>query len=346
MESTCPFTGIASVNHMYTYGPVASWRYGRSLGIDATVSPKKCTFNCVYCQLGPTKKHIISPEMVSDDIPPSKDIVKEVGDTLERLDRGTVDVVTFSGSGEPTLNPNIGVIESEIRNIVEDLPVILLTNASLLPRRDIRKGVLNFDIITAKYDAGDEDTFKRINRPAKGIFTLHEIHNGIKQLHGEMKGVLALEVMLLRGAKGLTNVEGAPRKALIEGIIELNPDVVQIYTPWRPAAVQTVRPVSHDTLTEFGQDLEEHLNSEKLWIYGVHDARNQHVKWKARHILEQEILELLKRRPCRVSDICITLGVISSIVSSTMDRMTKNEQVKTSMVGNELFYGIGGEEHR
>jgi wyosine [tRNA(Phe)-imidazoG37] synthetase (radical SAM superfamily) len=324
----------------YTYGPVASWRYGRSLGVDITTPPKKCTYNCIYCQLGPTKKHVRTPEDIHEDIPLSREIIQEVGETLDRLERKTVDVITFSGTGEPTLNLSIGVIESKIRDIADDLPIILLTNASLLPRKEVRKSIENFDIITAKYDAGDEDTFKRINHPAKGSFKLQEIQNGIKQLHGEMKGLLALEVMLLRGPKGLTNTEGSPRSALIEGIIDVNPDIVQIYTPWRPASVQTVKPVSKKILQEFGQDLEDHLGLERLWIYGAHDARDEDVKWKAHHVIEQEIFELLKRRPCRISDISISLGVAPSVVAPVLKKLQSNDNVKMSKVESEEFFEL------
>jgi len=300
----------------------------------------RCTYNCIYCQLGPTKKHVTTPEDIHDDIPLSREIIQEVGETLDRLERKTVDVITFSGTGEPTLNPSIGVIESKIRDIADDLPIILLTNASLLPRKEVRKSIENFDIITAKYDAGDEDTFKRINHPAKGSFKLQEIQNGIKQLHGEMKGLLALEVMLLRGPKGLTNIEGSPRSTLIEGIIDVNPDIVQIYTPWRPAAIQTVKPVSNKILQEFGQDLEDHLGSERLWIYGAHDARDEDVKWKAHHVIEQEIFELLKRRPCRISDISISLGVTPSVVTRLLKKLQSNDNVKMSKVESEEFFEL------
>ena len=202
------------------------------------------------------------------------------------------------------------------------------------------KKIENIDIITAKYDAGDEDTFKRINRPAKGTFKLHEIQDGIKQLHTEMKGMLALEVMLLRGSRGLTNVEGTPRKMLIEGIIEVDPDAVQIYTPWRPGAVQSVKPVSNRILREFGKDLEDHLGPERLWIYGVHDARDEDVQWKAHHGLEHELFELLKRRPCRISDISLSLGIMPSVVARLLKKLQSNENVRMSKVGPEEFYEL------
>jgi wyosine [tRNA(Phe)-imidazoG37] synthetase (radical SAM superfamily) len=273
-------------------------------------------------------------------MPLSREINHEVGATLDRLDRKTVDVITFSGTGEPTLNPSIGEIESKIRDISDDLPIVLLTNASLLPKKEVRRRIEDFDIITAKYDAGDEDTFKRINRPAKGTFTLQEIHNGIKQLQSEIRGILALEVMLLRDSKGFTNVEGSPRSALIEGVIDVNPDIVQIYTPWRPSSVQTVKPVSNRVLQEFGQDLEDYFGTERLWIYGVHDARDESVKWKAHHVIEQELFELLKRRPCRILDISISLGVTPMVVTRLLKKLQSSENVRMSKVESEEFYEL------
>jgi len=326
----------------HIYGPVSSWRYGRSLGVDVTTPPKKCTYNCVYCQLGPTKRHVTSLEEIQDEMPLSDEIISEVEETLNRVDRGTVDVLTISGTGEPTLNPNIGSIVSDIRRLVHDLPIVLLTNASLLPNEDVRKGVLEFDIVTAKFDAGDEDTFKWINHPSKGAFKLHEISAAIKNLGGEMKGMLALEVMLLRGPRGLTNIKGHPRRALIDGVLDIAPDLVQVYTPWRPAAVSTVRPVSNKALRGFGAALEQHLDPDKLWIYGVHDARGKAVVWKTHRALEEEILSLLRRRPCRTVDVSHSLGIMPAAAASTLEKLHKSNDITRDEVETDVFYRAEG----
>ncbi|MGY5872729.1 MAG: radical SAM protein [Candidatus Thorarchaeota archaeon] len=325
---------------MFTYGPVSSWRYGRSLGIDVTAPPKKCTYNCVYCQLGITKHHVTSPEDISSTLPPVSDIVEEVISTLKKIDQKSVDVLTFSGTGEPTLNLQLGHIVSKIRKEIDDIPIILLTNASLLPRHDVRSAVSNFDIITAKYDAGDEDTFKRINHPAKGTFSLQEIHDGIKELKREAKGLLALEVMLLRGQGGLSNVEGKARKSLIDGILDLNPDLVQLYTPWRPSPISTIKPVSSSELHDFGHELEESINSDKLWIYGLHDARGKQVVWKTHTNLIEETLTLLKRRPCRAIDVSLSLGIMPALALRTLDELQKIGELSTEQIGSDIFYKI------
>jgi wyosine [tRNA(Phe)-imidazoG37] synthetase (radical SAM superfamily) len=277
-----------------------------------TVQPKKCTFNCIYCQLGPTKIHVAKAEDVQDIMPSPDAVLDEIELVLKRLDLQSVDVVTFSGAGEPTLNLKIGTIARGVRELVKKMPMVLLTNASLLPDPKVRANLDVFDIITAKLDAGDEDTFRRINHPAKGIAGLDEIIDGIRNLHAEMKGLLALEVMLQRGTRGLSNVEGTPKKMLIERILDINPDIVQIYTPWRPTAVSSVQVVSNEELQEFSRELGEHLSKDRIWTYGIHDARGHSVTWKHHRGIEEEILDMLARRPCRAIDVANSLGLTVS----------------------------------
>jgi wyosine [tRNA(Phe)-imidazoG37] synthetase (radical SAM superfamily) len=331
-------TETMCVTMRYTYGPVASWRYGRSLGIDVTTHPKKCTFNCIYCQLGPTRKHVVAPEDVQDALPSSQDILKEVYSVLRRLDLDSIDAVTFSGAGEPTLNLEIGVLADAVQREIQRIPVILLTNASLFPISEVRTNLTGFDIISAKVDAGDDETFRLINHPAKGIFTLDDIIEGIKKLHKKMYGTLALEVMLLRGPKGLTNAEGHARRALIERILEIAPDIIQIYTPWRPSAVEGVQSLSSNMLQEFGQELGEYLTMDKIWVYGFHDARSNPVKWKNHDKIEIEVIDLLKRRPCRVSDITVSMGIRTALAGYILNKLLKNGQVSVQKIEKEYFY--------
>ncbi len=319
---------------------MSSWRYGRSLGIDVTAHPKKCTFSCIYCQLGLTKKHVASPEDIRNILPSSQDILKEFYSVLRLLDLNSIDAVTFSGSGEPTLHLEIGALADAVKREIQRLPVVLLTNASLLPIPEVRKDLTRFDIISAKMDAGDDKTFRLINHPAKGTFTLDDIIDGIKKLHEQMYGTLALEVMLLKGPNGLTNAEGQARRALIERILEIKPEVVQIYTPWRPSAVKGVRPLSGNILQEFGQELGECLGIEKIWVYGFHDARNKPVRWKNHNKIEIEIINLLRHRPCRVSDVVVSMGIQTVIARRILNSLLKRGEVSIQKIENEYFFRI------
>jgi len=137
---------------------------------------------------------------------------------------------------------------------------------------------------------------------------------------------------------GDSNVEGKPRKALIDGILDLKADLVQIYTPWRPGSVPTIEPVSDSTLHDFGKELEENMSSEKLWIYGLHDARGKKVNWKVHTDLVDETLTLLKRRPCRTIDVSLSLGILPAIALRTLEDLYNVGELKREKIGPDVFY--------
>ncbi|MGY5876531.1 MAG: hypothetical protein RTU30_12355, partial [Candidatus Thorarchaeota archaeon] len=270
----------------------------------------------------------------------SEEIISEVRKTLDNLDQQTIDVLAFSGTGEPTLNLELGSITAAIRKVAPHLPIVLLTNGSLLPRDDVLNGIMGVDIVTAKLDAGDEVTFRRINHPAKGSFRLEDISAAIEKVSRTNSCMVALEVMLLRGPRGLTNVEGPPRKALIDRILEIDPAIVQIYTPWRPTAVSSTNTVSSEIMQGFADELEEHLDADRLWVYGIHDARGKAVVWKTHYDLEEEILALLHRRPCRISDVALSLGIMPVAAANMLEKMRNRGQVILNPLGTHVFYEI------
>ena len=94
----------------YIYGPVSSWRLGRSLGVDPLSQKNKiCTFDCIYCQVGRAK-----PSQVQRKIyVPTKDIIQEI----KNLPKIKADYITFSGKGEPTLAKNLGILIKQIKKI-------------------------------------------------------------------------------------------------------------------------------------------------------------------------------------------------------------------------------------
>ncbi|MFX1485992.1 MAG: radical SAM protein [Promethearchaeota archaeon] len=321
------------------YGPVPSWRFGRSLGIDTTTLPKKCTFDCIYCQLGRTKIHVSDPGKVNEDLPTPGRIIDEFNQFLTGIDIDTIDVVTFSGTGEPTLNLKLGEIIDGIRPLVGSIPLVILTNASQLHRSDVAENVSRLDIITNKFDAGDEKTFRAINRPVRGI-SIQKIKQSIKSLKAKTEGMVALEVMLLRTTSGISNVDGEARRQLINSIIDINPDLVQVYTPWRPPSEGFVRPVSQNDLSQFANDLKGTLGEEKLWVYGIHDARGKRVEWKPGKNLKDEILEILKRRPCRVVDISSMLSLSPTTVIKHMTRLRSKDLIISKVSQDETYYSF------
>lgn len=132
-------------------------------------------------------------------------------------------MVTFSGTGEPTLNLRLGRIAREVKKRVGRLPLAILTNLSLFYRKDARKNLSEFDMIVAKLDAGDDETFRAINRPIDEMLTIETMIESIKTLKEETEGTVALEVMLLRSEDGrVTNVEGKRLRNLLDAIQDVS----------------------------------------------------------------------------------------------------------------------------
>jgi len=214
------------------YGPVSSWRLGRSLGIDMLSTQQKlCSFNCVYCQLGSTGRAATRRrEFVSLD---------RLSQELKALPGTDIDYVTFSGMGEPTLASNLGEAIKVVRSNLE-APVAVITNSSLLTRQDVRDELSQADVVVTKLDAPDEDLFYRINRPRTKC-RLSEVIEAIGLFREAYRGKLAIDMMFIEA-----NRDRTAEMARIAR--ELSPDEVQLNTPLRPCAVSPLSPEEIQTI--------------------------------------------------------------------------------------------------
>jgi len=208
------------------YGPVPSWRLGRSLGIDLlSTRGKTCSFDCVYCQLGKT----IHPVVKRKEYVPISKLVLE----LAKVSGIPADYATFSGVGEPTIASNLGQAIKIVKSAL-GLPVAVLTNSSLIPREDVRQELAQADVVVAKIDSPNEKLFHKINRPIAG-YCLDEILQGIIRFRSEFSGKLAVQMMFIEA-----NKDYAPEMVRIAE--QLSPDEVQLNTPLRPCAVKPLPP--------------------------------------------------------------------------------------------------------
>ncbi len=220
------------------YGPVPSWRFGRSLGVDPICSPEKiCSFDCTYCQLGKTKNLTISRSEYAS--------YYKMRTELESADKSTTDVITFSGTGEPTLNTSLGKMISFAKKF--RFPVVVLTNSSLLYLKEVRDSLLDADIVSLKLDAPNEIFFQKINRPAPGI-QFSSVLEGIHSFRREFNGKFALQMMFIDA-----NKEAAPEMAALARA--LNPDEVQLDTPLRPSSTPPISPEEMEKIEKHFQDL-------------------------------------------------------------------------------------------
>jgi wyosine [tRNA(Phe)-imidazoG37] synthetase (radical SAM superfamily) len=205
------------------YGPVASWRLGKSLGVDLICSPNKiCSFDCIYCQLENTECITAHRQTFI----PSEKVKNELKQALSQT---TPDVITLSGMGEPTLATNMDEVITAIRELT-DLPIAILTNSSLMHEKRVQRSLNRLDIVVAKLDAANEKLFKKISRPAPRI-TFEQTLNGIKTLRHTFAGKFALQIMFMDENKAYAN-------DLAELAREIHPDEVQINTPLRPCNIK------------------------------------------------------------------------------------------------------------
>ncbi len=205
----------------YIYGPVPSWRLGSSLGIDLLSQEEKiCNFDCVYCQLGVTKKYTSERKIYV----PVEEVIEELG----ALPDANIDYITFSGRGEPGLAANLGAVIKAVKLIRKE-PVAVLTNGSLMALEEVRNEFALADLVVAKLDACSPASLREINRPATGT-EFNGILDGIKNFRKDYKGKLALQIMFID-----SNKNDVGKFIYLSNYIR--PDEIQVNTPLRPGPV-------------------------------------------------------------------------------------------------------------
>lgn len=248
------------------YGPVASWRLGRSLGIDLLNTRKKvCSFNCVYCQLGETGQLSVEPrEFVS---------LEQLSNEIRLLRPIKADYATFSGMGEPTLASNLAEAIELARSVL-NLPIAVLTNSSLMFREDVRERLIHADTVVAKLDVPNEGLFDMVNRPATGLH-FDQIEDGIKLFRDGYRGKLALQIMFIEANKDYASEIAALAR-------QISPDEVQIDTPLRPSKV---KPLPHEVIASIREKFNNLRN-----VITVYETPKPEV-------LPLDLTETLRRRP-------------------------------------------------
>ncbi len=225
----------------YLYGPVQSRRLGLSLGISLTPH-KVCSFDCVYCQLGGTtlkvrerKNYLEVKEIISE----LKEFLKDYGAP------SSIDCISLSGFGEPTLHAGIAGLIREIKKLAPSISLVLITNASLFFDSLLRRDVSGVDVIVPSLDAVTRDIFEQIDRPLAEI-TIEEVIEGLAALRKEFKGKIFLEIMLVKGIND--SIEYAYK--FKEAIEKIAPDKIQLNTPVRSTAESWVEPPGKERLLQ------------------------------------------------------------------------------------------------
>ncbi len=299
------------------FGPVPSRRLGRSLGVDL-VPFKTCPYDCIYCQLGRTTcKTIERKEFV-----PLAAVLEQLKAKLDTRP----DVITLSGSGEPTLYLPLEALIAGIKQMT-DIPVVVLTNGALLHQSKVQQALLQADVVMPSLDAGRADSYQYVNRPHKSL-TYESLIQGLIDFRQVFQGQYWLEVMLLAG------VTTTQKQIEVMGKIikSINPDRIQINTVTRPPTEGFAERVEASQLKRLAGQL--HPKAEVIVDYlGIH-TEGEFVACEA------DVLALLKRRPCSVADIASGLNLHRNHVIKSVQSLVTQKQIKGVLRHETVFYQI------
>lgn len=237
------------------FGPIHSRRLGSSLGINLMPDDGKiCSFDCLYCEAGYNAQ---GPGTTG--LPARAEVARLLEEKLKsmRADGTPLDVITFSGNGEPTLHPEFeGVIDDTIALRDEYFPgvkISVLTNSTRLANPSVESALRKVDNNILKLDSAFDETARLLDRPAPGFSvpdTIERIarfgRDGIIQTMftaGEHDGV------------AIDNTTDAEVDALIEAYRRIGPRMIMIYTIDRPTPEKTLRRISRERLDEIAEKI-------------------------------------------------------------------------------------------
>ncbi len=308
------------------YGPVLSRRFGYSLGVDI-IPYKICSYDCIYCQLGKTTtKTIKRKSYVQIDSDEFKYGLCSILDKNKRID-----YITFSGSGEPTLNKDIGILIRQVKNIT-DIPVAVLTNGSLLDKEDVIDAIKKADLLKVSLDAQDQKYLQKINRPHPDI-KFASLSEGLNLLLNNFKGKVWLEIMLIKGIND--SLETAYEfEAFINNLEEISMGLpiekIHLNTPVRPPGSSKVFVPDHDRLLEIKKILGKKAEIIKELYIDINVKEDKSTI--------NNIIELARRRPVTSRDISKSLQVNINEAIKCLRQLLDQKKIKYKVHNNERFY--------
>lgn len=243
--------------HSTIFGPIHSRRLGTSLGINLTPNDGKiCSFDCLYCEAGfnaqgPGTTGISPRAEVARELEAKLRAMKEAGERL--------DVITFSGNGEPTLHPDFeGVIDDTIAlrdKYFPDVKISVLTNSTRLGNPGVHAALAKVDNNIMKLDSAIPETVALLDRPAPG----YDLDRVIERI-GSFGGRGIVQTMLCRGefeGREIDNTTDAEIDALIEAYRRISPGEIMIYTIDRPTPATQLRRIPRPELEAIGARIAE-----------------------------------------------------------------------------------------
>jgi wyosine [tRNA(Phe)-imidazoG37] synthetase (radical SAM superfamily) len=302
----------------HIFGPVLSRRLGFSLGVDL-VPFKTCSLDCIYCQAGKTTHKTIERKSYVS----LESVMPELKDALKQSQK--IDYITLSGSGEPTLNLDLGRIITAIKKIT-DIPVAVLTNGTLLHLESVRDELMAADLVVPSLDAVSQEIFCEINKPHPHI-NVSQMIAGLKSLRESFSGDIWLEIMLVKGLNDFPE----EIKKLKDVISSIEFEKVQLNTTVRPAADKVIEPVTNEELASIKELLGERCEV----IAGFRE--NQHT---IDTNIPEKIISIISRRPLNLSEISDSLGIPKERTKKHVYLLEQQGKIESLAYGSESYYQL------
>lgn len=231
------------------FGPIHSRRLGTSLGVN--LSPrdgKVCTFDCLYCEAGYNAQ---GPGTTG--LPRRAEVARLLEERLLQLrdDGTTIDVITFSGNGEPTVNPDFpGIIDDTMAlrdRYFPEAKVSVLTNSTMLGRSDTTEALRRVDNCILKLDSAVAQTVRLLDRPTSPAFDVEKVIGRL----AEFGQAAIIQTMLTRGSHAgvaVDNTTDAEIGALIDAYRRIGPREIMLYSLDRPTPELSLQRVPREEL--------------------------------------------------------------------------------------------------
>jgi len=305
------------------FGPVPSRRLGRSLGINNIPPPKRCSYSCIYCQLGRTKILTTERRQFYD----TRVLKRALSERLTEINEDDIDYITFVPDGEPTLDESLGEHVKVIRESL-DKPIAILTNSSLISIEGVRRDLMKFDLVSIKLDAVSEEVWRKINRPHPSL-NLSDILDGMRIFRREFPGKLISETMLIDGV----NSERSEIKQIADELSKIDPDKAYLAIPTRPPAENWVKPVNEEKLVESYEVFSESLGRDRVELLIGYEG----MEFKIGRDPVKDLLSIATIHPIRLDYIYQILSKLIHNPNELIERLVNSGEMRIVKYRGKTF---------
>lgn len=235
--------------HSTIFGPIHSRRLGTSLGINLMPDDgKTCTFDCLYCEAG-----FNAQGPGTSGLPSRDDTARMLEETLLKMksEGKQLDVITFSGNGEPTIHPDFpGIIDDTIKlrdKYFPEVKVSVLSNATMLHKQEVAEALRHVDNNILKLDSAIDSTVMIIDRPVGNTYSVNKAIEGMRQFNGNC----IVQTMILRGehdGQSIDNTTPDELEALATAYRRIKPAGIMLYSIDRKTPAEHLVKVERDEL--------------------------------------------------------------------------------------------------